>query len=178
VYTVDTLSSYIGGEINGDFSTALLNTDHGMKILHLSTKSCTELSGVPLGLKTIKTSFSASTIVGAWDQSSVTKSGSVFVASLSNAGVVERSFDAALHPTSITCLMLSSDQKILFTAGGDGSLCVTELNQNFVDFKGSSYIDNIRHFAFDIMVVHENRVHEIHERISRLQNEVRPYIHG
>lgn len=159
--------NFISGYMTDDWSRAYVNTPTNCKVYNFKTGAMNvfkeDLAVHCLGTKTL---------IGD-SKSPSTADGEVIVVNLDSQN--EQTMGLYLHSKNLTRAKLSSDNEYLFTASGDGSLCISKFQDILVPIRQFKYNEKPGPIILRDMFVQKSDIDNMNIRIEQLTNEVRSY---
>lgn len=139
VFTVNEEAVYLSGFVTGDFSTAVVNTDNGVQVFDINSKTIVKDYEWPRDAHVI--ACSANIVL--FTSLDPNNSGHVWLRNIYEKGYNSRGSNLTMHSHSVTCARISSERECVFTASEDGSICFSTLNHRLFPQREYKYNEDV-----------------------------------
>ena len=164
---VNDANSYDDGYLTEDFTTAVINTNTGIKVLDIESQSfATDYDMLP-GSRVL--SCAANVMICA--SSDPSSCGEVWMRNLFHQTENSRS-RICLHSQQVSCARISREHEYVFTAGDDGTLCISNLHHRLFPQREYKYNEDVGPVILKDFLVSTQELEENDRYIVSLQEQV------
>lgn len=136
---------YSSAFLTGDFTTAVVNSDKGVKVFDLNSKSL--LNGYEW--PTDATVLACATNIILFTSLDPSYHGQVWVRNIYEKGYNSRGSNLTMHSLPVSCARISPEREYVFTTSDDGSICFSTLNHRLFPQHEYKYNEDVGKILYD-----------------------------